>query len=182
MGKIKGGNTSYGNELDFTETANWNSAQQYSEVLITQHFINADRLKEIARFGTLDLEGSILGNIPPHILIKARYNALERYYFEIESVIENSFFALRTKDKPDVEKIRKSMEKIKPLIKKVIVREGGKESIREELFEKIFEALRALMEELKSPINKSDLIFGHKEEFDPLAHKQAIKENLINVG
>ena len=176
------GQTSYTQELDFTETANWNSAQLYSEVAITKYLLDADKFRLIATYGSLDLESSILQNIPQNLLSRARYNALIRYHDTIRTILENSYFALRNKDKESVDPVFEKLEKIEPHFAKVLVKINGKESINETLIRALIEILRKILKEIKTPLNKSDLIFGHKEEFDPTKFKESVKDNIINVG
>jgi len=176
------GETSYTQELDFTETANWNSAQLYSEVAITKYLLDADKFRLIATYGSLDIETSILQNIPKQILIRARYNALIRYHDTIRTIIDNSYFALRVKDREQIDPVVEKLEKLEPIIEKVIDRKGGKETLNEALFKDLLEVLRGILKEIKTPLNKSDLIFGHKEEFDPTKFKESVKDNIINVG
>lgn len=170
---------------EMSETGNWNIAQNWTNDMIFRPFFEASLYLQIAKFGFLDIEEDFL--MDDNSKINSRIKALPLARNKIEMGIRNSCFAIRnTKDKEkmqeflkDVVSLDKNMEFIKD---KVVDRDVYKIIINEEMFKLIYDVLIRIYTEVTEPMNRNDLIFNYKEQFDPHEFKKNIKERFVEGG
>ena len=168
-----------------SESGNWNVASDYSRIKIMKPLDFCDHYENIARFGydTL-LEQLENFGIPLDTL---KLIGFERLVNELIKLCGNSKFAMKsTGSKAQLEAEEKKlfdMRKVIPLLSKVVTKHR-----KQEVFiikEKYYPALDLVVEikaKLNEPLNKNDLIFTHKEDFDPKKYKQTIMEDAKSRG
>lgn len=165
-----------------SETGNWNVAGDYTKLKIFKLLYEADQLETIAKFGCLEIEEEFY--MREDIQKSSRIKALKRLVFVLKLIIENTKFALKYKeDKESFINFYKDLIDLEEMLPSIeaqkIDKNKTKIEIYEEMFNKIFEKLIEIKKELLEPLNKSDLIFVHKEEFDPIAYQQSVEERFV---
>lgn len=174
-------------DLGFVESGNWNVAELYSRIKIMSPLKEFDEYKKMAISGCIEIGEEFL--ISDQVKTDSRLKALRRMFEAMETLVDNSLFAI--KKKPDKDKMlhyKKILEKVEgwlPYTQKVITQENARgrsqmTQINEVVFDIIFKALKRLHREILEPLNNSDLIFYSVEEFDPDKFKDAIKKRIIN--
>ena len=168
-------------EVEQSETGNWNVAQKFTEGKIMRWLTLADEYEFLAEFGQIDIEEEIA--TPPDLLLLLRIKALYRLAKVLDLVCENSIFAIQnTKDKKQMDDYWKEILKAKTLIgaiqNQVQNRDKTRITINEEVFSKFLDLLTTIKKEMLEPMNRNDLIFIHKEQFDPKEYKQSLKDRL----
>lgn len=181
---------SYASEEDFTisETGNWNVADNFSKFKIMKPMINCEIYEDVARYGF----DSLLQELMNHDVNveELRLGGLKRLINELIRLINNTLFAMK---KPgtltEMENIKTKLIKIRDLIVPHSYFKFTNQSTRAsgikievKLFEKILEAVSQLKSDINKPLNQNHLIFVDKEEFDPKAFKERIKERIITKG
>lgn len=171
-----------------TELGNWNVAARFAEDKIMKPLIKCDIYEDIARFGYSffleELEG--MNQIPIGIL---KVRGFSRLLNELIRICRNTKFAMKksgTKDKLiDLEKKLMDIKKRLPSCYEVVHDKINKidvVEIKEEIFNLLLEKTSEIKSDLNNPLNNNHLIFTDKEEFDPVAFKNRIKERMINKG
>ncbi len=113
-------------------------------------------------------------------------------------LINNSLFAVKKKKKKKGSKIKtdreilehykKELKKIKELIPKLYYYQTNDVArtqvlvIYLEKYRKVLDYVVDVKAKINEPLNKYDLIFSHKEEFDSETAKKQIKDGLITKG
>ena len=177
-----GGN--YSNDFDFTDTGNWNSAKLYSEVMIATPLFEAKIYERIARFGTNEFEE--LPFLDETLKQKKRLDAIVWLVDTLQVIINNSTFALKSKDKPKVLEYLEKLQEMEELLPSLQIKKEnlGRLMIKidEDKFKTMLKHLTRIRRELKEPLNRADLIFTHVEEFDPKAWKAAAIHEMSTRG
>lgn len=167
------------------ESGNWNNAKNYSEMLFGMIRL-CEEYDEIAVFGT----GSLMEDftVSEDNKVRARIQAIKRLYFQIDQIIDASYFAIRkADDKKEMKELKEYLVKLKPNLNKCFVRRSdlNKRSydlIIEDKFDRFLEILRKIKAKIKEPLTRADLIYTNPEEYDPDKLKQEIMEDLTNSG
>ena len=170
-----------------SESGNWNVAADYSKFKIMRPLYNCDIYENIAKFG-YDSLGEQLDNygMPEETL---RLMGLDRLIHELLKLIQNARFAMKKKGSQEqVEEYEKTLTKLlqfTPKISKVRVNQIKKvkeTKIDEKLFNLILNKVLEIKSSLNEPLNKNDLIFTSKEEFDPIEYKKQIFDRATTQG
>ncbi len=169
-----------------SETGNWNVADGFSKSKIMEVLVKADLFQEKATFGfSYFLEDK--SQIHPDNINDLRIEGMIHLLDELTNLIYNTRFAVK-KEREVLEKLLKELKaakKIIPQIYKTVnneVQNTSKTIIDEKNYQKILDRVIEIKSEINEPLNKNHLIFTDKEEFDPQAYKQGIKDRMINHG
>lgn len=177
------------NEHMISELGNWNVADQYTKNKIMRPLNLCDYYEDIALFGYESIADELIGfSSPPNDVIRIR--AMNRLIKELIRLIDNSKFALKKpgtlKDILKYKESLKTIESILPNLIKTSVNQINKtrtQSIKNySLFDEILEKISQIKSKINEPLNKNNLIFVDKEEFDPSVFKDAIKKRMVNKG
>lgn len=170
-----------------SETGNWNVADSYSKIKIMKPLANCDHYENVAKFG-FDTLGEQLSNpgIPTSNL---RLMGLSRLINELLMLIGNARFAMKKAGTLEaVEKFEKQLNKLSefiPDLYKTSKNQRTKTSsinINEKAFANVLNPVVEIKSKLNDPLNKNHLIFTDKEEFDPVAYKEAIIKQATTRG
>ena len=168
-----------------SEYGTWNVASDYSKLKIMQPLILCDEYETIATFGFVDFTEEMFSNISIDVL---KIRGFKRLIKTLILLIDNSKFVVKGKDKELLIKYRKELEryyKIIPALHEIIQDQRKKIKELKIIQEKYIPALERVIE-IKSlinePLNKYDLIFTHKEEFDAKKYKQKIMQDAKEKG
>lgn len=162
---------------NISESGNWNVASDYSKLKIMKLLYHADEYANIATFGTATLAEELQNPLPPDIL---RLKGFERLINCLIMLIDNTFFAVRKGDLENMKKFRKDLIRIKGIkhtLSTVIFNQRkGTRSIKveEEKYVKVLDLVLDIKSKINEPLNKADLIYTSKEEFDPIKYKKEI--------
>lgn len=176
-----------GDSGDFilSEYGTWNVASDYSKLKIMQPLILCDQYETIATFGFTDFTEEIFSNINIDVL---KIRGFKRLIKTLILLIDNSKFVIKGEDKKLLIKYRKELEryyKVIPALHEIISNQKEKTKEIKIIEEKYIPALERVVE-IKSlinePLNKYDLIFTHKEEFDAKKYKEKIKQDAKTKG
>lgn len=170
-----------------SETGNWNVADLFAKLKIMKFLKLMDDYEIIATFGSSDLLEELETSHLNTDDIKLR--AFKRLVKFLSMLINNTKFALKNKiDKKTFEDFQKNIKKIEKIIpalsyyKKNDQTKTKKLILNQEKYDRIFEAIIQIKADVLEPLNKSDLIFTHQEEFDPNAYKDKIKKDAMTRG
>jgi hypothetical protein len=177
-------------ELDdyvISETGNWNVAADYSKFKIMKPLLYADIYADIAYFGSSDLFEELNLNLPNYDLLK--FKGFERLVRCLLTLIGNSYFAIKyNTDREILKNYKNELIKIENIKNKLIETRTDQVTQQEHFllimpdYERVLNIVLKIKDEINSPLNKSNLIFTDKEEFDPKKFKEAIKERMANKG
>jgi hypothetical protein len=176
-------------EYETSETGNWNIAENWSNEMIFKPFYECSQYLTIAKRGTSSIEEDFI--FDEQTKVRSRINSLEWARDKLEQGIRQSLFAIRNSN--DRKKVQDFLKEIVDLdngsncpmslvFNKVTDRDKTKIEINEEMFKIVFNCLKRIFTEVTEPMNRSDLIFNFKEQFDPKKAKKRIKEDFINTG
>ena len=172
-------------DYEMSDYGNWNVASEYSRLKIMRPLYLADEYETIATFGYLDFGEELTLNFNEDVL---KIRGFKRLIKTLILIINNSKFAIKGNEKKDLLEYRKELEKFYNVIKvmfKYTYDQRHKTKELKIIAEKYNPALERVLE-IKSlinePLNRYDLIFTHKEEFNPKKAKQHIKEGLVTTG
>ena len=169
-----------------SESGNWNVAARFSEIKIMIPLAKCDVYEDVAKFGYVDLFEELMNyGIPPETL---KLSALNRLINELIKIAKNCRFAMKKQGtKTQLEELEKRLyiiKKVFPLIYKTTFNQISKTSQTKlnSFFPEILERVLEIKAEINDPLNKNHLIFTDKEEFDPKAFKDRIKNRMIDQG
>lgn len=172
-------------DFEVSQYGNWNVAAEYSKLKIMKQLDLADQYETIATFGYLEFGDEFDSPIDTDTL---KIKGFKRLVKSLMMVINNCQFAVKK------ESLKQLMEYKKELIRyfkvtstlsrtKTDQRNGTKELvINEENYEKALERVVEIKALINEPLNRYDLIFSHKEEFDPKKWKAEKIKRLTTVG
>lgn len=173
-------------EFVISETGNWNTAADFSREKIAKPLIKCDYYEDIAKFGYAYLIDELMGYGIPDDLV--RYTGLKRLVEELLKLCNNVEFAMRKLNSKDLLKKQKDrlleVRKVLPLLA-FIKRNASSKSQQLTLDKRFLEVLDVVIEiksKVNVPLNMNDLIFTHRDEFDPVAFKKKLKDRMINRG
>ena len=172
---------------NISETGNWNVAARYSDLKIMKPLNNCDIYQNIAKFGYDSLSEELENYGVP--IESLRLMGLDRLIHELLKLIENTKFAMKVKGTKD------TLIKQEELLKKILIftpkisttktnqiRKTKVTKINEPLFNLILNKVLDIKQKVNEPLNKNDLIFTSKEEFDPIEHKKQIFDRATTQG
>lgn len=177
-----------------SEHGNWNVASDYAKLKIMKHLYDADKYEVISLFGHYDLLDELMIQIDVDTL---KIQGFRRLVNTLLMLINNSIFAVKKKtskkgknktDREILEHYKEELKKIKNLIPKLYsykvnqVKNTNVLKIDLEKYQKVLDFVIEIKAKINEPLNKYDLIFSHKEEFDPETAKKQIKEGLMKKG
>ena len=165
-----------------TSIEKWNSAKEYSNVMIMKNLVECDILIRIAIYGAEQINDSVL--LDYNIKVMNRLEAIKRI-IDIELIIiENTIKFLKREDKVSLDKVRGQINLIdnkKDGLEKIEYNMGTNEqalNINEVFFNLCLKALRKYKEEIIGLLNSNGLIFREIEDVD----LEKIKDEIIEGG
>lgn len=166
-------------EFEQSETGNWNVADKWSDSMIFTPFREASDYLRTAHFGCSDLFEDF--TFDETTKIAARIKSLKWAKYCIEQGIRQCLFAIRNKtDKDKLTEYLGDLEKYAEVIDSIeeirIYGDEKKSEINQEVFDFVYNALLKIYTNVTEPMNRSDLIFTHREDYDPKKFKESIKE------
>ena len=172
--------------IESSESGNWNVADSYSKLKIMKHLYEADQYETIATFGAEGMvEGIMLDESLKNV---ARVNALTRLLKCLSMIINNTIFAVKSKDKETLKKLKKDLKEVGkaiPMVSSVITNQRTRTNeikIEEKIFRGLLDILIRIKSDINEPLNRADLIFSSSEEMDPDEMMKRIEEDIIMGG
>jgi len=160
----------------------WNVAQGYTQLKILKPLVELDKLVRIAKYGTDDIENSLM--TPIEIKTQSRIEAIFRIVDVLKEIIENAEFAMTTKSKETLGDLYNKLGEIDKVID-LVYRESYDQrvgstqiKINESHFALCLKHLRNIKRDITKPLNESSLIFPTSDEID----LDKIKNELIMGG
>lgn len=175
-------------ESIISETGNWNVADKFTKVKIMLPMAKCEFYEDLAQFGYESFIDELVNwyQIPMDVL---RVKGLTRLVKELLRLCKNTKFAMKkagTKD--ELEKYEYQLEAIKkvlPALYKIQhnqIKKTKELRIIPEKFDTVLEKVIEIKSKINEPLNKNDLIFTSKEEFDPKEFKKKIMERMATKG
>ncbi len=172
---------------NISESGNWNVAADFSRVKIMMPLTKCEFYEDIATFGYENFIDELVNfNVPNDV---ARIRALRRLINELIKICKNAKFAMK---KQGTKSTLIEYENKLVLLKKLIpatydnrVNERTRTNfvvLDEKNFNALFDKVLGLKSDINEPLNRNHLIFVDKEEFDPKAYKEKLKDRMINQG
>lgn len=171
-----------------SETGNWNVADSFAKIKIMAPLAKCDVYEDIALNGYENFIDELMGvGVMDDEL---RIRALKRLINELIKLAKNSMFAMkRNKTKDDLDLIRKKLYAVRDKAFPLTYSRRSDASIGEtfmsinqDMFNYVLEEVSNIKSDINVPLNTNHLIFTDREEFDPRAFKERIKERMINQG
>ncbi len=171
-----------------SETGNWNVADSFVKLKIMMPMIKCEAYEDIALNGYEDFVDE-LGNLGVST-DELRIRGLRRLINELIKLAKNTLFAMK---KVSTEKnmigFKDNLEAIRDIFLPRSFRQQKDEGtgitslkINKEIFDLLLEKVSMLKSDMNLPLNQNHLIFWDKEEFDPKAFKERIKQRIITQG
>lgn len=175
------------NSLVSPETGNWNVASDYAKLKIMRHLYLIDEYELIATFGSSSFFEELQQyNMNTDFL---KISGFRRLVKTLIMLIDNSEFAIKKKqDKEELPQMKEILKKIYSLIPilynttKNDIKRTQEIRIKKEDYDKIFEKVVNIKVELNGILNRSDLLFLDKEEFDPKKYKDELMDYVATHG
>lgn len=175
-------------DFSVSETGNWNVADGYTKHKILGPMIRCEIYEDLATFGYESLAEELVSwySVPDDVV---RIKGFQRLVKELIKLCKNAKFAMTKsgtkKSLEDLENELKRIKKVTPVLYEVYVNQVRKTrefKIIPQKFDPVLERVLEIKSEINEPLNKNDMIFTHKEEFDPKAFKKALMERMVNKG
>ncbi len=177
-----------------SEHGNWNVASDYAKLKIMKHLEDSDKYEIIALFGHYNLLDELMIDIDSDTL---KIHGFRRLVISLIMLINNSLFAVKKKkskkgqkktDREVLEYYKEELKKIKKIIPKLYrykVNQVNKTRLLKldvEKFQKTLDYVIEVKSKINEPLNKYDLIFAYKEEFDSDKAKEQMKKEMSSKG
>ncbi len=172
-------------DTNVSEHGTWNVAADYAKTKIMEPLRLADEYELIATFGFSDFIDELNAEMGIDVL---KIRGFKRLVKTIIMVINNSKFAVKKDPLDQLKKAKEELNrywKIMPTLFKYQVNQKNKTKdliLNEEDYNKALERVIEIKSDILEPLNKYDLIFAYKEEFDPTKAKEMIKKGLKERG
>ena len=172
-------------EKIMSDYGNWNVAADYSRLKIMKQLYLADEYEIIATFGFSELIDELSMDIPLDVL---KIRGFKRLIKSLIMVIDNSKFAVKGTHKVTLIGLRKELKRyweIIPTLFKYKINQKNKTNelkLIEKEYNPALERVTEIKSEINEPLNRYDLIFTHREDFNPAEAKKAIAEALKHKG
>lgn len=171
-----------------SETGNWNVADSFSKIKIMGPMIKCEAYEDIAINGYEDFADELMNVSVSTDELQIR--ALRRLINELIRLAKNTKFAMkRDKTAKDLDVIKNRLELIRDKIfpatfKKCVDQSSGIDFLRinKDIFYLALDKVSEIKSDINLPLNRNHLIFTDREEFDPKAFKERIKQRIINQG
>jgi len=171
-----------------SELGNWNSAMIYAISEIAKPLAMTTVYRDIAKHGYSSFIEDITSYGIPRD--KLRLDGFKWLVTELLKVIENSKSFLKIKGtKDEIEKYEKKLIQIEklielPILYKITTDRNGNKKVRlfEDKFNAVLDIVLKIRTDIKTPLNKNDLIFINREEFDPQEYKRQMIEDATLRG
>lgn len=182
------GKSDFFDGASISESGNWNVADKFSKVKIMLPLAKCEFYEDLAQFGYESFIDEIVNwyDVPMDVV---RLKGLTRLIKELLRICQNTKFAMKKpgskKELIKLEKELENIQKILPALYKVHVNTVKKTRdlrLIPEKFDKVLSKVIEIKSKINEPLNKNDLIFVNKEEFDPKAFKKSIMERMANKG
>lgn len=171
-----------------SETGNWNVADNFAKIKIMLPLENCDVYEDIALYGHSSFFDELINSDIDSDELRVR--GLQRLINELIKLGKNARFAMK---KTDTEARLLGLQKqlyeardtlLPKTFSRYINQGNGTRGIKvnESIFSKVLEIVSEIKSKMNSPLNENHLIFTDKEEFDPRAFKDRIKDRMINKG
>ena len=171
-----------------SETGNWNVADKFTKVKIMIPMAKCEFYEDLAQFGYDSFIDELIDwyNIPMDVI---RIKGLNHLIKELLKICKNVKFAMKASGtKAELQKYEDELERIKnivPALYKIRVdqiRKIKSISIFPEKFDKVLDKIIEIKSKINEPLNKNDLIFISKEEFDAHEYKKNMLERMSKKG
>ncbi len=168
-----------------SEYGNWNVAAEYSKLKIMKQLYLADEYQTIATFGTVDFIDEFNQGIDIDMM---KIRGIGRLIKTLMLLIDNTIFAIREKARGNLPDLRKELDRYYKCLNKLyktqkdVRKNTSKLVLIKEDFEKALERIVEIKSLINEPLNKADLIFTYKEEFDYEAFRKKKMDDVINIG
>ncbi len=173
-------------DWETSESGNWNVAADFTKLKVMKPLYECDIYEEVATFGTTDLWSEMVDfDDNPNMKNTARIKGIRRLLKTLSLLVSNTQFAVKKGDKPKMQKFKEDLENVKkvlPYIESKTFNQRDKTTtvvIDEEIFQKLLDILINIKADINEPLNRADLIFTHRDEFDADKYKQSIKDRFI---
>ncbi len=172
-----------------SESGNWNVADSYAKAKIMRPLVMSDYYEDIAIYGYDSIIDELVNySTPPNDFI--RITALQRLIKELIKLINNAKFALKIKGtKVKILEHKSNLKKLEMVIPKLWGFKYNQTTkikepfIKDEvIFRDFIEKISEIKSKINEPLNQNHLIFTDKEEFDPRAFKDRMKDRMVNQG
>lgn len=175
-------------DYTISETGNWNVADSFAKFKIMKPIINCEIYEDGALYGFDSFFDELTNSGISTDELRVR--SLNRLINELIRLTKNTMFAMKkTGTKENMQEYQKSLriirEKILPHTYEPFINESTKKkgiALNNKLFDKVVEIVGNIKSKINDPLNKNHLIFVDKQEFDPKAFKDKIRERIINKG
>ncbi len=174
-----------GDDFILSEHGNWNVAADYSRLKIMKPLYLCDEYETIATFGHLDFYDEVTQDINVDSI---KIRGFKRLVKTLILVISNSKFAIQSKEKEKLLKYDKELKRYYKIVqalytyKKNDLKKTKELIIHVEKYDKALDRILEIKSLINEPLNKYDLIFTHKEDFDVKKYKKQIIEDAIQRG
>lgn len=172
--------------LTDSESGNWNTAENYSQLKIMNLLAIIDEYEEMAEFGSLNIQDEINNQ---NNIDELKIRAFRRLVNHLIRVCSNSWFALE-KHPTAKESIEKYMDELKEVrdsigtlfnIERNEVKKTRVLSLNN-IYQVKLNRVSEIKKEINQALNQGDLIFIHKETFNPKDFKKKIIEEATTKG
>ena len=170
--------------LTEAESGNWNTAENYSKVKIMTLLAITDEYEELAEFGSLNIFDEMTDK---RYTEEIKIRAFRRLINHLIRICNNSFFALKPSNQATLETYKIELKDIKDnlqVLMKVTNNQIKKEqtiSLTPEYYNKL-ERVSEIKKSINVELNKGDLIFIHKDNFNPKEFKKRIFDDAVERG
>jgi len=170
-----------------SDSGNWNVAADYSKLKIMRPLFNCDAYENIAKFGYDSFTEELAQFSLPNETL--RLMGMDRLINELLKLIQNAKFAMKAKKtKEELEGYEKTLTlllQLTPKLSTVKVNQLKRTKvtvIHEKVFNMVLKKVLEVKSKINEPLNKNDLIFTSKEEFDPVAYKKLVFDRATTRG
>jgi hypothetical protein len=172
-------------EYEQSETGNWNTAQNWSNEMIFKPLFEASQYLIVAKFGCSNIEEDFM--FDEQTKIQSRIKAISWAKEKLNNGISQSIFAVRNdSDKKILARYLVELEDLDKVIDLILVKQKDRDKIRitinEDYFKIAYNCLKRIFKDTNEPLNRADLIFNYREQFDPKKFKQKITDDIIESG
>lgn len=168
-----------------SEHGTWNVAAEYSRLKIMRPLALSDEYETIATFGYLDFVEEIMSDFNQDVL---KIRGFKRLIKTLVLLINNSKFVVKKQYLKDLLEYKKELNRYYKIIPTLIkYKRDDRKKVREltiipEKYDPALERVIEIKSLINEPLNRFDLIFTYKEQFDAKKAKAEIKKRLGTTG
>lgn len=172
--------------LTEAESGNWNTAEDYSKIKIMNLLGIADDYEELAEFGSLNILDEIVNQAQTEEL---KLRGFRRLINHLIRVCNNSWFALdkHATAQKNIEAFKTELKAIRDNIGGLFIITHNEVTRTRQLsllplyYEKL-DRVSEIKKEINKELNEGDLIFIHKDNFNPQDYKKKIFDDATSRG